>query len=71
MKTLVASSMNWFVCVAGGRCVWEEAPEARHPVPFHQLARLWGALHPHWHAQVPQESQELQPPVLRAHCGPL
>lgn len=67
----VAWSMTWFNCVLGGRCVWEEASEARHPVPFHQLARFRGALHPYWHAQVPQKSEELQPPVCRAHCGPL
>lgn len=63
--------MTWFVCVSGGRCVWEEASAAHHTVPLHQLARLRGALHPHWHAQVPQESQELQPPVRRCHRGPL
>lgn len=58
-------------CVSGGRRVWKEASEARHPVPLHQLARFRGAFHPHWHAQVPEESEELQPPVCRSHRGAL
>lgn len=56
------------VCVSGRRCFWEEASAPHHPVPFHQLARLRGALHPYWNAQVPKEGQGLQPPVCWAHC---
>lgn len=58
-------------CVLGGRRIWKEASEACHPVPLHQLARFWGAFHPYWHAQVPEKSEELQPPVCWSHRGTL
>lgn len=64
-------SLTWFDCASGGRRVREEASEACDPVPLHQLARFRGALHPYWHAQVPQKSEELQPLLCRAHRGPL
>lgn len=64
-------TLTWFVCISGGRCVWQEASEACHPISLYQLARLRGAFHPYRHAQVPQESQELQPPVCWTHRGPL
>lgn len=63
--------MTQFDWVSGGRRLWEEASEAHNPVSLHQLARFWGALHPYWHAQVPEKSEELQPSVCRSHCGPL
>ena len=50
---------------------WLQSPAARVPAALHQLARLWGAFHPHRDAQVPEESEDDQPRAHRAHRGPL
>lgn len=48
-----------------------QSPPPGHPAPFHRLARLWGAVLPHRHAEIPQEGQGCEPALRWADCCPL